>query len=168
MSSHRQARRVTHMGKDKGPPDGPQLFPPSLKALKWSPIWRQEQKANAKLRESLPPLQYTPEQLKTRQLPADRLVDAIAAKARAETSWEREPEQVPERGPAQLSELEPAPTVEQHVPMPEQRGQVTEQPEVGKKHPGGRPPIPPALIRAAREEYRQAAEKNGHLREYEL
>jgi len=83
------------MGKDKGPPDGPQLFPPSLKTLKRSPIWPQQQEAIAKLRESVPRPQYTPEQLRTPRLPADPAVDAIAARARAEARQELEPEQVP-------------------------------------------------------------------------
>ena len=85
------------MGKDKGPPDGPQLFPPSLKTLKRSPIWPQQQEAIAKLRESVPRPQYTPEQLRTPRLPADPAVDAIAARARAEARQELEPEQVPAR-----------------------------------------------------------------------
>src|SRR5262249_24402629 len=89
--------RITHLAEGKRSPHVPQLFPAALKPLKRSPIWRQQQKANAKLRESLPPPQYTPEQLKTPQLPADRLVDAIAAKARAEMSREWEPEQAPEQ-----------------------------------------------------------------------
>jgi len=85
------------VSKDKGPPDGPQLFLPSLEALKRSPIWRQQQEAIAKLRESLPQPQYTPEQLRTPQLPADPVVDAIAARARTEAKQELEPEQVPKQ-----------------------------------------------------------------------
>jgi len=109
------------MSKDKPPPDAPQLFPRSLKELKRSPIWRQWQEANAKLRESLPPLQCTPQQLRTPRLPADRLVDAIAARARTEANQDLEPEQAPQQ---QAIEQPPERTIEQ---APEQADQLREQ-----------------------------------------
>jgi len=103
------------MSKDKPPPDAPQLFPRSLKELKRSPIWRQWQEANAKLRESLPPLQCTPQQLRTPRLPADRLVDAIAARARTEANQDLEPEQAPQQ---QAIEQPPERTIEQATQAP--------------------------------------------------
>ena len=109
------------MSKDKPPPDAPQLFPRSLKELKRSPIWRQWQEANAKLRESLPPLQCTPQQLRTPRLPADRLVDAIAARARTEANQDLEPEQAPKQ---QAIERVPEPIEQGH-----EREQIEQPPE---------------------------------------
>jgi hypothetical protein len=117
------------MAEDKGSPHGPQLFPSALKTLKRSPIWRQQQKANAKLRESLPPPQYTPEQLKTPQLPADRLVDAIAAKARAEMSSEWEPEQAPEQAIDRQAEPKEVPAQQTEETKQTKETKGTEAPE---------------------------------------
>ena len=117
---HRQVK-VTHVSEDdKGKPPGPQLIPRALRDLKRSPIWRQQEEAIAQLRESLPRPQYTPEQLKTPQLPVDPAIDAIAERVRAEMSWEREPEpeQVPAQAIKQLTEQTAAQAPEQVAEKP--------------------------------------------------
>jgi hypothetical protein len=157
----------------------------------------------------LPSPQYTPEQLRTARLPADPAVDAIAARVRAETSWEREPEPAPEQAKSEQPESEyvdwtevlsrqnaPAEWIKEFCywrpdklsdgvnvvekpdwktqfldwhpiaePLPEQEEESNQT--TGKKHPGGRPPIPPELVQAAQEEYRRALNEDEHLDDQE-
>ena len=164
------------MSKDKPPSHRSQLFPHSLKDLKQSPIWRQQQETIAKLHEGLPH-PYTPEQveqlramLKTPPLPDVSLPPELAEVLREERNQQVEPEPAVEPTAEVTVEPTAEPTPVQAVEEAvEPTAEPTVEPtEVGKKHPGGRPPIPPALIQAAREEYRPAVEKNGHLRKPEL
>jgi len=199
------------MAENKGPPHSPQLIPRSLRDLKQSPIWQQQQKSLAKLRESLPQPQYTPQQLKTPRLPADPVVDAIALRVRAEKSWERELEPAPEQAKLRQIESEyvdwmevlskqvkPAEWIKEFRywcpdklsdgdgvnvaekpdwktqfldwhPVAESLPEQVEESEqtTGKKHSGGRPPIPPELVQAAQEEYRRALNEYEHLDDQE-
>jgi hypothetical protein len=114
------AKRGPHiMAEDKGKPPGSQLIPRALRDFKRSPIWQHQQKAFAKLRESLPSPQM-PERLKTPRLPGDPAIDAIAERVRAETSWELEPEpeQVPAQAIKQLTEQTTAQAPEQVAEKP--------------------------------------------------
>jgi len=195
----------------KAKPLGPQLVPRALRDLKRSSIWEQQQEAVAKLREGLPRPHYTPEQLKTPQLPADPAIAVITERVRAEMSWEREPEPAPEQ--AKLGQIDSEYVdwmevlsrqvkheewiKEFHYRCPDKLSDgdgvsVTEKPDwktqfldwhpiaellpeqeedseqaTGKKHSGGRPPIPPELVQAAQEEYRRALNEYEHLDDQE-
>jgi hypothetical protein len=204
------------MNKDKHPPHGPQLFPPSLKDLRRSPIWRQQQEVIAKLRERLP--RYKLEELERLRamlgaphLPDVSLPPELEAQHREWRYRQSEPEQASEQAIEQPAEQPPEHMVnrmpkpieqvfEQTIEQPagkappadqvqtleqvstwieqvlEQIEQAAEQPDqaaeqqeeeskqtTNQKHPGGRPPISPELIQAAREEYRRALNEYKHL-----
>ena len=157
MHASTAKRRATHVSKDKRPPRGLQLFPPALTDLRRSPIWRQQQEVIPKLRERLP--RYKPEELerlramlRAPHLPDFSLPPELEAQLRDWRYRLPEPERASEQGVEQPAD----------VLQEEESKQTTNQ-----KHPGGRPPISPELIQAAREEYRRALEGDGHLKNHE-
>jgi hypothetical protein len=219
MHASTAERRVTHVSKDKHPPHGPQLFPPSLKDLLRSPIWQQQQEVIAKLRERLPrykreELERLRAMLRAPHLPDVSLPPELGAQLRDWRYQLPEPEQASEQAIEQPAEQPPEHMVnrmpepieqvfEQTIEQPigqaapadqvqaveqvstwieqvlEQIEQAAEQPDQAaeqqeeeskqpsnQKHPGGRPPISPELIQAAREEYRRALEGDGHLKNH--
>jgi hypothetical protein len=196
MHASTAKRRATHVSKDKRPPRGPQLFPPALTDLRWSPIWRQQQEVIPKLRERLP--RYKLEELERLRamLRAPHLLDfSLPAELQAQLrDWryrnrmpgpiEQVFEQTIEQPIGQALPADQAQTAEQVSTwieqVLEQIEQAAKQPDqaavlqeegskqtINQKHPGGRPPISPELIQAAQGEYRRALEGDGHLKNHE-
>ena len=192
MHASTAKRRATHVSKDKRPPRGPQLFPPALTDVRWSPIWRQQQEVIVELRERLPrykleELERLRAMLRAPHLPDFSLPAELQAQLRDWRYRNRMPgpieqvfEQTIEQPIGQALPADQAQTAEQVFTwieqVLEQIEQAAKQPDqaavqqeeeskqtTNQKHPGGRPPISPELIRAAREEYRRALNEYKHL-----
>jgi hypothetical protein len=129
MHAFTAERRITHVSKDKYPPHDLQLFLLSLKDLRWSPIWRQQQEVIAKLRERLPrykleELERLRAMLRAPHLPDFSLSPELEAQLRDWRYPLPEPEQASEQGIEHPAEQPPGPLVNR---MPERIERVFEQ-----------------------------------------
>jgi hypothetical protein len=141
MHASTAKRRATHVSKDKRPPRGPQLFPPALTDLRWSPIWRQQQEVISKLRERLPrykleELERLRAMLRAPHLPDFSLPPELEAQLRDWHCRLPEPEQSSEQGIEHPAEQPPGQLVNR---MPERIERVVfeqtiEQP-IGQARP---------------------------------
>jgi hypothetical protein len=128
------------MNKDKHPPHGPQLFPPSLKDLRRSPIWRQQQEVIAKLRERLP--RYKLEELERLRamlgaphLPDVSLPPELEAQLREWRYRQSEPEQASEQAIEQPAEQPPEQPVNPVLEPIEQVFEQTIEQPIGQAPP---------------------------------